>query len=283
MDVRVQARGSAGTLSAAAAQRSEALAALALPDLPELDQVSCPPGHTLSFSASLETYVRSTAGEQGQLSVSVHRTADHAELLRVPVSSSGNPLPRGRRVLEVACSPRGFPVAVDATEQSIVIGQPPGRLLVATLEVPMTETTYEVGFSAGMLRLHPEGRWLAAAARFATDVVILDLANASEPVARLPHPLSLFSDLDWSPDGRHLAVACGHGNTPCAVQVWAWESGQARAEQLLQGHLAPSFACGSCQTAICFGRTAMMGPRDSGRRTSDANRWPRLWKSPKGT
>jgi WD40 repeat protein len=245
--------------------RNEAIAALALPDLRELDQVSCPPGASLAFSASLDTYAQLVPGDPAQRSVSVHRAADHAELLRVPARSPGSPqfklspsgrflvlcmpheasfsrcqiwdVPAARLVVEAARTVRGYPVSFDAKEGVAVIGQPRGRLLVADLGARTTRA-YDIGFSAAILGFHPEGRLLAAAALFATNLMILDLADGARSVARLPHSLPIYSDLDWSPDGRHLAVACGSGDTRCVVQVWAWEGGKAHPERPLQGHQA---------------------------------------------
>lgn len=262
----LEALAQAAAIRPAVELRNEALAAMALPDLRELDRLSCPAGASLAFSASLETYAQFVPSESQDKSISVHRSRDRAELLRVPFESPGSPMfalsssgrflvlsvprddassacevwdvPARRRIIETHHAARGFPVRFDRSERQFFIGHPARQLLAFNLSSPTNATAYDLGFAASMLSLHPEGRFLAAAPAFATQVTIFDLADGARSVAQLPHPLPVFSDLDWSPDGRHLAVACGHGNTPCSVQIWAWQDNQAQAEKLLQGHQA---------------------------------------------
>lgn len=231
-----------------------------------MDRVPCPAGATLTFSASLETYAQFVPDEYRARSISVHRSRDRAELLRVPLESPGSPMvalsssgrflvvsfphdatshtcqvwdiPAGRLLVQTQHAARGFPVRFDASERQVIIGHPAHQVLIFNLSSPTNATTYDIGFPASMLSLHPEGRFLAAAPAFDTNVTIFDVVGGARPVARLPHPLPVFSDLDWSPDGRHLAVAFGSGNTPCSVQIWGWEAGRAHAEARLHGHQA---------------------------------------------
>ncbi|HEY1376823.1 MAG TPA: WD40 repeat domain-containing serine/threonine protein kinase, partial [Gemmataceae bacterium] len=219
-----------------AEMRTEAIAALALPDLyVERWWAGRPAGSTwLSFTADLATYAR----VDGDGAVSVRRVEDDAELHRLP--ALGGPgrtrlSPDGRSlfVYQMAEPARGQlwdltarPPAVRAemSDLDLYFGcsyRPDGRLVavahaggVISVYDPATgrrvhHLAPDTAVREVRLALHPAAPLIAVSSYFCRDVLVRDLGSGAV-VARLTPPWPGGGFATWHPSGRALCV--GHGD-----------------------------------------------------------------------
>jgi WD40 repeat protein len=241
--------------------RNETIACMALPDWRELDRIACPTGARLGFDASLTTYVQHDRLGTNRGHFSIRRTSDRQELARVPLphpdavcrlSPDGRFLvvvrpdvwfqirdwAKGELLLQTAVVPRAFCADFHPDGHRVAVGQTNGQLLFYDLTLRTNVGTYDIGLAANLLRFHPDGKLLAAANIYGRDVLILDLEQNGKEIARLRHPGPTFGGLDWSADGKQLAVGCDGKGGSHLVQVWDWEAGKATERFALGGHEA---------------------------------------------
>jgi WD40 repeat protein/predicted Ser/Thr protein kinase len=256
------ALGRAAAIKPSLDLRNEAIAALTVPDLRELDRIVTEPGAGMVFDNRLTMSAewRTPGKEPGQ--IIVRRIADRRELARLPLAVP-SPLvalsPDGRFVAQLVpgrgatsrievwdvatgtpafdtdVPARGFPVDFHPDGRRAAFGQMDGRILLVDL-VARSETGFiEAGLTANRLRFHPGSQHLAAAKLFEPEVLVFHLADGAMR-ARLPQPGGAFTGLDWSANGERLAVACVTDGGEHLVQLWEWRDGSPKPAQALRGH-----------------------------------------------
>lgn len=246
--------------------RNEAIAALALPDLRALAPVACPPGHALSFDARATTYVDYPVQDETTREAIVRRVADGIEIGRVPMPEGAGSVqlsPDGRFLILHRTAPdgatsmlawdlgaravaietdvpnRGWSVDFHLDGRLAAFGQSSNSIVVADLPGRQTVKSFPTGFPVHKLRFHPDGSRIAAARLGATEVVVFD-GSAGVRVAGVSIPGWVSGALDWSPDGRWLAVGCLESEGGHVIRLIEWQTNDlARSARVLRGHEAP--------------------------------------------
>lgn len=245
--------------------RNEATAALALPDLHEVGHIPCQPDHALHFDACAATWVEYPATGASAGEAIVRRASDNAIMGRVPLRSGAGIVqlsPHGRYLTlygphagraarlriwdlvadvfahETEVPERGWPIDYHPDGRRAAFGQTQGTLLITDLHTRKIISRIEAGFPANRLRFQRGGPWIAAARFGFPEVAIFDHERA-KLIARLVLAGPLTSGMDWSADGRRLAVGCTEPNGSEVVQIWEWRDEQAQAPLTLRGHQAP--------------------------------------------
>ncbi|MCP5524215.1 MAG: protein kinase [Verrucomicrobiales bacterium] len=239
--------------------RNEAIRALTLPDLQERQRFEWPPAAVASFDPSTRFYARCDAPDAGE--ISVRRVADDHEIARLPGPGAGGLFhlcPEGRflqttrrgsnglfgqvwdvagatLVVETNVTPRAGPVEV-RDDGLAAFGRPDGSVFLYDLDRRSPVGSFPVGFAPNVLRFDPRDRYLVAGAFGTTQLTVLDLRSPGGAGQSLAPPGALTGGVDWSSDGRLLAVAVSGRNGKPVVQVWDWTRGQPVEGQILRGY-----------------------------------------------
>jgi WD40 repeat protein len=246
--------------------RTEAVAALALPDLQLLREwEGCPAGHVVAFDGRLERYAR--LGLDG--TVTVRRTEDDVPTHRWHEATEGpwpfsesnlrfSPDGRFLSVLhrrsacltvrrldgpDVALAHQGTRVAEDwpldfsPDGSRLAYALTDGRLTVVDLASGRATRLPHAAATPAYLRFAPDGRRLAIGVNRegAWAVEVWD-AVSGQVLCKLPHPRKA-THLAWHPDGRTLATCCDDR----LLRLWDVPSGQLLSE--LRGHRLHGLNC----------------------------------------
>src|SRR5262249_54830074 len=186
--------------------RNEAVACLALADLRPLDTKFPSEGSLRpSFDAGLERYAFSN--DQGD--ISIRRTSDHSEVLRLPGP--------GSRAWIVLFSPDGRYLAAKYHAANRLF---PNRLLIWELTSAKSIANPPSDDAAAML-FSPDGGWVAVIRRQGS-VILCDLASPTVESKTLAERVFAHG-LAFHPDGTKLALST-HG--PGQVQIRDVETGK---------------------------------------------------------
>ncbi|MEX2119654.1 MAG: protein kinase [Pirellulales bacterium] len=235
--------------------RNEAVACMALTDLKveRRWQPNTPFRGGAAFDGRLEQYAVGTSDG----SVSVRRTADDVELVRIPAkdqfesagvrfSPNGKLLATKHRlgqtnvvrvwrlgqpepVLESPVSHNGLGVDFSPDSRRLAVGLPDSGIALFELAGGRRLKRFPIGYSPTCVRFHPEGSRLALCEGGQTDVRVFDLEE--ESLASFKHPRQVF-DVAWAPSGDLLATACAD------YRAYVWDVATRQPLSILQGHQA---------------------------------------------
>jgi WD40 repeat protein len=242
--------------------RTEAIAALSLPDLEVLREWEGWPAGTLSvrFDGDLALYAR----QYHDGTVSIHRAADNAVVARLPgvgqPAGNGAKLsPDGRQVAqygrpdgrtdgcvalwsldrrdsapvgETAADVREAGIAFRPDSQRLAVAQP--NAIVADFDTATGRELQRLPFPGRATRLayHPTLPRLAVAGPRAFKV--FDTRGGAEQVdIRLPAPVTALA---WHPGGGLLATACED------LRIHIWDAATGKTMLVLEGHSHPAVA-----------------------------------------
>jgi WD40 repeat protein/predicted Ser/Thr protein kinase len=269
--------------------RSEAIAALAVPDVRPLPEIGFSKHIGFAFDATCRTYAECSTSAP----VVIRQTIDGRELSRLPftlprgsgamLSPSGRYFARcspqagkpnlsqvwdvGRTsvVCEVTVPERGFPVDFSPDGRLAAFGLTNQQLLIWDLSKG-SRTAANIGLTAHRLDFHPDGTRLAAAMGGRAEIALVD-TTTGEVLSRLKPPGAFYWDLNWSADGQYLAVGCREDSG--AYVVGTWEEASATWKHVLRGHsdaiIRVNFiAAGHSLVTRAWGGTARLWDADTG-------------------
>jgi WD40 repeat protein len=234
--------------------RNEAIACLALTDLRVVDH--WPTEATNDFFPSFDPQLKWLASSDRQGNVTVRRVSDASVIVRLPgpggpldhvwlrfspdarfltVRYTNTPTPERSAVWDLSTAPAARLVSLPEGREGLGFS-PDGRLILVGAGGSISsydlvhgrETRLGTAPGARHVALRPDGRQLAYVSPPEWAVRILDVGSG-ELVARFPHPDDINA-LDWSSDGRLLAVACDDQNG------YVWDVVQRRQQAILSGH-----------------------------------------------
>src|SRR5688572_2377140 len=221
------------------ALRAEAIAALATVDMRPLVDFRIEPGLAFTLSPDFETYA---VADPSDTRVSIHRMTDQAELASLPVpgamrgtlhfSPDGRflamRLERGADRLEVfEVAPRrrvytsrtlvpGYGLEFHPSSRKLAwIAEASGELRYTELEEGREIARHEGREGYFVLAYHPSGERLALASGRESPILILE-AETGRPLSSIDDEGRMHTTLDWSPDGRLLAV----GGVDGSSSIW---------------------------------------------------------------
>jgi WD40 repeat protein len=244
--------------------RNEAIACLALTDLRVVDRWSTETPHI--FYPSFDTRLERIACSDGHGNVTVRRVTDRQVVVRLP--ALGEPLGDVRlrfspdecflavvqmytatdgrtTVWDLNTAPAVRKVSVLEARNCLRFS-PDGRMVLAGADGSLSlydlahgqEIRLGTGLWAQYVAFRPDGRQLAFAGPPDCEVRILDVASGEE-VARFPLPDDVNA-LDWSSDGRLLAVACDDRKS------YVWDVAGRRQQAVLAGQKKQVVAVAFC-------------------------------------
>jgi WD40 repeat protein len=244
--------------------RNEAIACLALTDLRVVDR--WPTETPYKFFPSFDPRLEQVACSDGQGNVTVRRVTDRQIVVYLPgpgadmddvrlhfssdsrflaVVHMRTPTDGRTTVLDLNSAPAVRKVSLPEGRNCLRFS-PDGRIALTGADGSISlydlvhgrETRLGTGFWAKFVAFRPDGRQLAFAGPPDCLVRILDVASGEE-AARFPHPDDV-NDLDWSSDGRLLAVGCDDR------KGYVWDVAGRRQQAILAGHKKQVVAVAFC-------------------------------------